>query len=342
MSDYKELLKNPIIAACLALIFPGAGHLYQRRFFKAGLYSVCIMGTFLYGLHLGEWKTVYLRWEIGHKTVGYLSQMMVGLPAWITLVQRERYEPPDPRQRFDPHLGTRQSQLDSGVKAPFRGLISYVETDGQTRQGEVDGQILLENMPGAFPGAEVARGTFTGMLNGEEQIQIDVGGPISIGPRIYASEDISPRMLGGEEAIRPTFSSERRYLQCTVLTANGDEWLQSGSLEGTIPRAFLDWFQVPLEENAYEDLHGRLGKQFALALVYTWIAGLLNLLAVWDALEGPAYGYGDEPDPKEQEKAKAKKPGTKAPQDRNLQAKAEAQKPTETADAESTATSPKS
>ncbi|MFT5091852.1 MAG: hypothetical protein ACI93T_000671, partial [Porticoccaceae bacterium] len=31
-----------------------------------------------------------------------------------------------------------------------------------------------------------------------------------------------------------------------------------------------------------------------LALVYTWIAGLLNILAVWDALQGPAYGYGDE------------------------------------------------
>jgi hypothetical protein len=42
---------------------------------------------------------------------------------------------------------------------------------------------------------------------------------------------------------------------------------------------------------------------FELALVFTWIAGLLNILAVWDALEGPAYGYGDEePEPSEGER----------------------------------------
>ena len=31
-----------------------------------------------------------------------------------------------------------------------------------------------------------------------------------------------------------------------------------------------------------------------MASVFTWIAGLLNLLVIWDAVDGPAYGYGDE------------------------------------------------
>ena len=65
-------------------------------------------------------------------------------------------------------------------------------------------------------------------------------------------------------------------------------------IEGTVPRQFWDWFQVPLEDKALEEIHGRLGRRFELAQVFTWIAGLLNLLAIWDAFEGPAYGYGDE------------------------------------------------
>ena len=31
-----------------------------------------------------------------------------------------------------------------------------------------------------------------------------------------------------------------------------------------------------------------------MGAVFTLIAGLLNILAIWDAFEGPAYGFGDE------------------------------------------------
>ena len=34
--------------------------------------------------------------------------------------------------------------------------------------------------------------------------------------------------------------------------------------------------------------------------MFTWIAGLLNLMAIWDAYDGPAYGYGDE-EPEDEE-----------------------------------------
>jgi hypothetical protein len=73
--------------------------------------------------------------------------------------------------------------------------------------------------------------------------------------------------------------------------------MRTGEIEGTVSRPFWNWFQAPLEDKALEEIHGRLGRRYALAEVITWIAGLLNLLAIWDALEGPAYGYGDEDEP---------------------------------------------
>jgi TM2 domain-containing membrane protein YozV len=38
------------------------------------------------------------------------------------------------------------------------------------------------------------------------------------------------------------------------------------------------------------------GKPYEIGLIYTTVAGLLNVLAIYDAYEGPAYGRGDEPD----------------------------------------------
>jgi hypothetical protein len=81
-------LKNPALAALLAWMIPGMGHLYQRRTGKGLLFMICILGTFLYGLYLGEGKVVYAstpsmvtRWQ-------YFCQLGVGLPALPALVQR--------------------------------------------------------------------------------------------------------------------------------------------------------------------------------------------------------------------------------------------------------------
>ncbi len=60
-----------------------------------------------------------------------------------------------------------------------------------------------------------------------------------------------------------------------------------------------------MDEREDQQLHAELGKIHELALVFTWIAGLLNILAVWDAIDGPAYGYGDEPEPDPDEESKA-------------------------------------
>jgi len=86
-------LKDRWLAAFLAWLIPGLGHLYQGRTAKGILFMVCILGTFLYGLFaLGGGKVVYastsdqpLRWQ-------YWCQLGTGLPALPALVQRSRFQ----------------------------------------------------------------------------------------------------------------------------------------------------------------------------------------------------------------------------------------------------------
>lgn len=88
-------LKDPRLAAFLAWLIPGAGHIYQRRTGKGVLFFVCILGTFFYGLYIGSGRVVYAstapiasrqfldRWQ-------YICQVGVGLPALPAIVQRAR------------------------------------------------------------------------------------------------------------------------------------------------------------------------------------------------------------------------------------------------------------
>ena len=52
-------LKDPRLAAFLAWLIPGAGHIYQGRTGKGVLFFVCILGTFFYGLYIGDGRVVY-------------------------------------------------------------------------------------------------------------------------------------------------------------------------------------------------------------------------------------------------------------------------------------------
>ena len=64
-------------------------------------------------------------------------------------------------------------------------------------------------------------------------------------------------------------------------------------ISGTIPRPFYNSFVAPIERGDLQDVRRRLGNKYDLAIIFTLIAGMLNILAVWDAFEGPAYGYDD-------------------------------------------------
>jgi hypothetical protein len=88
-------LKDPRLAAFLAWLVPGLGHIYQGRTGKGVLFFVCIVGTFFYGMYIGGGRVVYAstadvfsmrflqdRWQ-------YVCQVGAGLPALPALVQRQ-------------------------------------------------------------------------------------------------------------------------------------------------------------------------------------------------------------------------------------------------------------
>jgi len=86
-------LRDPALAAFLAWLVPGLGHLYQRRTAKGVLFMVVILGTFFYGLFLGEGHVVYASWKPGDRRLPYLCQVGVGLAALPAVVQARRAEP---------------------------------------------------------------------------------------------------------------------------------------------------------------------------------------------------------------------------------------------------------
>src|SRR5436853_1873389 len=80
-------LREPLVAAVLAWLIPGAGHLYQRRTGKGLLFMICILGTYFFGLALGEGKVVYASWNQVDRRWQYPLQIGVGLPAIPAVVQ---------------------------------------------------------------------------------------------------------------------------------------------------------------------------------------------------------------------------------------------------------------
>lgn len=86
-------LKDPAFAAFLAWLLPGLGHWYQGRRHKAVIFFVCIFGTFMYGLYLGEGRVVYASWRENDHRPHYLCQVAVGLPALPALIQAKRANP---------------------------------------------------------------------------------------------------------------------------------------------------------------------------------------------------------------------------------------------------------
>lgn len=95
-SEKTVLLKDPVLAAFLAWLVPGLGHLYQGRTGKAILFFICILGTFAYGCYLGGdakigWaRVVYFQWDEEDMRLPFLCQMGMGLPTLPAVVQAYR------------------------------------------------------------------------------------------------------------------------------------------------------------------------------------------------------------------------------------------------------------
>lgn len=84
-------LKDPLIAGILAWLVPGLGHMYQGRIAKGIFFFVCLMGAFVYGMYLGEWKVVYWSWEKDRKpVVEGLCRLGMGVPSAPAILQSFR------------------------------------------------------------------------------------------------------------------------------------------------------------------------------------------------------------------------------------------------------------
>ena len=80
-------LRDPRWAAVLAWLWPGAGHLDQRRYAKGVLFMICILSTFFFGLAMGRGRVVYASTRPNDFRWQYFGQVGVGLPAFPALLQ---------------------------------------------------------------------------------------------------------------------------------------------------------------------------------------------------------------------------------------------------------------
>lgn len=256
--------KPAIISGLLAFLIPGAGHFYQGRWVKGTIYFVCILGTFFGGMRMGEGAVVYnLPNNRFGVSLNYLAQMCVGLPAMPAWLQARRVKDPSNRPLYE---------LPQPLNSRFSGWL-IVSGPGRERS-ELPAEGVIELATTVQASIPETRGVFRGRVNGES-VELPLAGDFLLE--------------------RPISAGFTRQIQCSVVRQSDQHPHESRLLRGTIPRAFQDAYCTPPEPEKLQDLHGRLGKFYDLAIAFTMIAGLLNVLAIWDAVEGPAYGIGDEP-----------------------------------------------
>jgi hypothetical protein len=87
VNTHSDEAKDPFISGLLAWFVPGLGHIYQGRVAKGLLFFVCLMGTFIWGMRLGEWKVVYWAWDDRKPVVDGFCRLGMGLPSLPAILQ---------------------------------------------------------------------------------------------------------------------------------------------------------------------------------------------------------------------------------------------------------------
>lgn len=275
MLDPRIPFKNRWLAGVFAFLVPGAGHLYQGRWFKGILCGVCVLGTFFFGMELGDWSVVYWKKDPLNMLNPYYAQVFVGLPALPAIYQSSRYQ-------------SRQNAAQAGIEGPvdasFSGTLRMLDPTGAIPNGEATGRISLQPDADNSDGRTV-HGEFVGTITPKkggapQELKLTLGDVPRLGKPVSADPD--------------------RGIELEVVEAGKSPGRPIGRLRGSIPRSFWDRFEAPPDEEDRDldrayllELHRQLGKFYELALTFTMIAGLLNILVILDAIEGPAYGYGD-------------------------------------------------
>jgi hypothetical protein len=289
MLDPRIPFKNRWLAGVFAFLIPGAGHLYQGRWFKGILCGGCVLATFFFGMELGDWSVVYWKKDPLNMLNPYYAQAFVGLPALPAIYQSSRYQS---RQNTD------QAGIDGPLNTSFTGALRILDPSSSIPSGDVAGRISLEP-DSDNPDGRAVHGEFVGTITPKKGAAQEVKLAISDVPR-----------LG-----KPVSADPDRGMELEVVES-GKAGRPIGRLRGSIPRGFWDRFEAPPDEEDRDldrayllELHRQLGKFYELALTFTMIAGLLNILVILDAVEGPAYGYGDTETKEDQRQNAAKASG---------------------------------
>ena len=120
-------LRNRPLAAFLAWLVPGAGHIYQGRHTKGCLFFVCILSAWILGFALGGGHVVYASWQPGDKRWHYLLQAGVGAAALPALVQGNRMR--KNTSPFDGRTEPAYEPLWGGFMAPPHRPVIESEAD---------------------------------------------------------------------------------------------------------------------------------------------------------------------------------------------------------------------
>jgi len=287
MKDPRINFRSPGLAAVLAFLIPGAGHFYQGRTLKGGIFFFGILSLFFGGMILGDWQPVYsqvayvaegnrpdssLQMEpkttrIGTNfSIGYAAQVLVGLPAVPSLIQQMRFS------RDSGAVATLREEIDSDFRGVVRVNGDYVPLSGRIRL------------------SPAKLGAGEGTLECTARDGSRISGPIS----------------GSVRLGREVFGSPHREIYLAGINGLDVDGNAPTDLHGTVSRSFANWYQAPRDSAELDRLHNKLSQHFDIACVFTWIAGLLNLMAIWDAFDGPAYGYGDEEEENDEDDPESK------------------------------------
>ncbi|MFO0919388.1 MAG: DUF6677 family protein [Planctomycetaceae bacterium] len=264
---------NPILPGIMAFLIPGTGHLIQGRYFKGLIYLVCIHGAFFTGMCLGEGMTVHNKPVANAQgwrkiSLSYAAQFPVGIWALPALIQPQRVE----SQFAGVRNQLEKDKSEIPTESSFRGVIEAAGSGSVDYQGPLVGTIRLDTQDAVMLNRDV-HGEFIGTLNGEP---------------------FERKLSGGFAIDKPIGASPRRELRIRMERSSEDHPNLDLMLQGSIPRPLWNWYEVPPDTDQLKAITGRLGKYYELALVFTWIAGLLNILVIWDCVKGPSLGFGDE------------------------------------------------
>ena len=248
-------LKDPWLAAFLAWLIPGLGHLYQGRTAKAGLFFVCIMGTFLYGLYLGSGGQLLLF----NVALEFQDELHRGVIS------------PDLRLDFENHQIFLSD--NAGVSTEEEGNRWRITDETVVYTVTKEGNTL--NIFGRLGWGRVV---YFSWQPGDRRLaylcQVGIGLPAL--PALVQAGRVSKGerpLLGGFMAPAPLVG--KRIRGSTEVDESGQPTLST--------------------------LHRQLHRYFELGTVYTMIAGLLNILAVYDAWGGPVFSQPAKKDHEDQE-----------------------------------------